>query len=123
MQLTKNVGHLVFFVAAIFSLGLGACATKNHGRLSPVSSLEKTELTCREIDIEISKVHAFLDQVSGNSAVDGRSVLGFLGDFGIGNAMERSAAESSARKRLEELNTLRVAKGCGPAAVSPAAGK
>ncbi|MFN9131923.1 MAG: hypothetical protein ACK55O_14665 [Phycisphaerales bacterium] len=123
MKTANNIGHLGFLVAAVFSLSLGACATKNHGRLSPVSSLEKTELTCREIDIEISKVHAFLDQVSSNSEVDGRSVLGFLGDFGIGNAMERSAAESSARKRLEELNTLRVARGCGPAATAPATAK
>lgn len=99
--------------ALILCVGLAGCATKNHGRLAPVSSLEKTELTCREIDIEISKVHAFLTQVSDKSQIDGRSVLGFLGDFGIGNAMERSAAEESARKRLDELTTLRAAKGCG----------
>jgi hypothetical protein len=91
---------------------LGGCATKNHGRLTPLSSVEKTELTCREIDIEIAKVQAFLVQVSENSKIDGKSVLGFLGDFGIGNSMERSAAEKSARQRLEELNALRVERKC-----------
>lgn len=118
MRAIKLGNQRILIGAAIVSLALGACATKNHGRLSPVSSLEKTALTCREIDIEISKVHAFLGQVSDKSQIDGRSVLGFLGDFGIGNAMERSAAEESARRRLDELTTLRAAKGCGPTATN-----
>lgn len=99
-------------LAASIALSLGACSTKNHGRVAPVSEVEKRELTCREIDIEIAKVDAFLDQVAENSSIDGRSVLGFLGDFGIGNTMERNAAEKSARERREELQTLRSVKGC-----------
>ncbi len=92
--------------------GLGGCATKNHGRVTPLSSMEKTSLQCREIDIEISKVQAFLVQISENSKIDGRSVLGFLGDFGIGNSMERSAAEESAKQRLDELTALRTERNC-----------
>lgn len=99
-------------LAASAALSIGACATKNHGRVAPVSEVEKRELTCREIDIEIAKVDAFLEQVAENSSIDGRSVLGFLGDFGIGNTMERNAAEKSARERRQELQTLRTAKGC-----------
>lgn len=95
-----------------FVLCATGCATKNHGRLIPLSHIEKEELTCREIDIELAKVDAFLEQVSENSNIDGRSVLGFLGDFGIGNAMERDAAEKSARERRGELLTLKTAKGC-----------
>lgn len=100
---------------ALLVVALGAsvgCSTKNHGRLTPLSDVERRELTCREIDIELAKVDAFLGQVSENSKIDGRSVLGFLGDFGIGNTMERNAAEKSARERRDELSALRVSKGC-----------
>lgn len=97
---------------ALVTLALSGCATKNHGRLSPLSAVEQKELTCREIDIELAKVDAFLDQVSENSNIDGRSVLGFLGDFGIGNSMERNAAEKSARQRREQLEALRLSKNC-----------
>lgn len=99
------------FAIAVLLLAAG-CATKNHGRMVPLSGLERQELTCREIDLELAKVDAFLDQISENSEIDGRSVLGFLGDFGIGNAMERDAAEKSARERREQLLALKAAKGC-----------
>lgn len=36
-----------------------------------------------------------------------------LGDFGIGNGMEKSAALESANKRLEQLGEQRNAKKCG----------
>jgi hypothetical protein len=104
---------VMIFVAVLgMACAIGGCATKNHGRVTPLSSMEKTSLNCREIDIEISKVQSFMTQISTNSEIDGRSVLGFLGDFGIGNAMERSAAEKSAKQRLEELNALRVERNC-----------
>lgn len=106
MRRSWIVGSVVLLAA------VGGCATKNHGRVSPLSTMEKTSLTCREIDIEISKVQAFMVQISENSKIDGRSVLGFLGDFGIGNSMERSAAEKSAKQRLDELTALRTERNC-----------
>jgi hypothetical protein len=106
MRLSITIGSALSLVM------LCGCATKNHGRMSYVSELEKREYTCREIELELAKVDAFLDQVSENSKVDGRSVLGFLGDFGIGNSMERSAAEKSARERRAQLEELKTEKGC-----------
>jgi hypothetical protein len=102
----------MIIASVVLLAAVGGCATKNHGRVSPLSTMEKTSLTCREIDIEISKVQAFMVQISENSKIDGRSVLGFLGDFGIGNSMERSAAEKSAKQRLDELTALRTERNC-----------
>ncbi len=105
MRIQLTLGMLVVVCAS-------GCATKNHGRLTPLSRVEEQELTCREIDIELAKVDAFLEQITVNSEIDGRSVLGFLGDFGIGNAMERTAAEKSAYQRRDELLKLKDLKNC-----------
>ena len=69
-------------------------------------------MTCRELDLEIAKVHGFIDKVNKESEFSGRDVLAILGDFGIGNNMERGAALKSANQRLEELQESKVAKGC-----------
>jgi len=90
---------------------LSGCATKRYGRMQSLSTTERLDLTCREIDIEIAKAREFLDGIA-ETGFDGRDVLAILGDFGIGNAMERGDAVKSGKKRLEELEALRVEKGC-----------
>ena len=60
--------------------------------------------------MEISKVNQFLLQVEEGSEIDWRSVAGFLGDYGIGNAIEKNAAVKSARERLVELEALKFKK-------------
>jgi hypothetical protein len=40
-------------------------------------------------------------------------VLAILGDFGIGNSLEKSTALESATRRIEQLRELRDAKKCG----------
>ncbi|EAP1704760.1 hypothetical protein D6O16_07110 [Salmonella enterica] len=94
------------------SLLLSGCATKNYGRQPELTSYEKSTLTCREIDLEIAKVHGFLKTVDDESEFDGRSVLSFLGDFGIGNLMEKDSAVDSANKRLTQLEDLRNQRQC-----------
>ncbi len=64
----------------------GACATKQYGRLAPVSSYEMANYTCRDIAIELSKVEAFDEQIRDQARFDGASALGVLGDFGIGSS-------------------------------------
>ena len=59
---------------------------------------------------EISKVNQFLLQVEEGAEIDWRSVAGFLGDWGIGNAMEKNNAVKSARERLAELEALKYEK-------------
>jgi hypothetical protein len=91
---------------------LQGCATKNYGRQGTLTDFEKNSLTCREMDLEIAKARGFIDHVNKESEFSGRDVLAILGDFGIGNSMERSAALESANIRIEELRGLKIAKNC-----------
>jgi hypothetical protein len=93
-------------------LATTGCATKRYGRLQPLTGAERVGYTCRDIDIEIAKVGAFQQQVTEGAQFNMASVLGILGDYGIGNSMERSAAEASAARRLGDLNNLKAEKGC-----------
>ena len=105
----------VIFVSALASVLLvQGCATKTYGRQGTLTGFEKDTMSCREIDLEIAKTRGFIDQVNKESAFSGRDVLAILGDFGIGNSMEKSAALESANKRSEQLAELRTTKKCGP---------
>lgn len=101
----------ILILAAV--LTITGCATKHYGRQGTVTSYESTTLTCREIDLEIAKVNGFIAQVDAeHSKIDGRSVLAFLGDFGLGNSIEMLAAKESAEKRMAALQALRQTKAC-----------
>jgi len=91
---------------------IGGCATKRYGRLQPVSETEAQLYDCRDIELELAKVSAFRDQVAKQDDLSGASVAGFLGDFGIGNAMEHSAALDTANEREKQLRDLKSSKGC-----------
>jgi len=109
----RPIGRTVIAVAvAGMVLAISGCATKRYGRLQPVSDIEAASYSCRELELEAAKCRQFLEQVSEEASIDGASVLGFLGDFGIGNAMERGEAEESARARLEQIRELQQQKGC-----------
>ena len=109
----KNLPFIVVIMCLVcVALLLGGCATKHYGRLAPLTVYEKSNFSCREIDIEIAKVQGFIDQVENESRFNEKSVLSFLGDFGIGNVMEKDAALDSARARLKDLQDLKVARRC-----------
>ncbi len=105
---------LKLLVTGLVILSLTACATQRYGRQTPVSPTERQLLSCSDLKIEIAKTEFFLEDVQRQrSDTSGAHVLGFLGDFGIGNVMEGNAAEESGRQRLAELKALRAGKGCG----------
>ena len=110
----------VILVAAAVAVALSGCATKRYGRMTDLSDMESKEYTCHEIRLEQAKVRAFQDQVARGAKIDWRSVAGFLGDYGIGNAMERSEAETSARHRLDQLDKLYDERRCDKEPVAPA---
>ncbi|MDF7669865.1 hypothetical protein PT276_01375 [Orbaceae bacterium ESL0721] len=89
-----------------------SCSTKNYGRQGELTLYEKDHLSCHEIALEEAKVQGYLDHVDKESQFDGRSVLSFLGDFGVGNVMEKNAAVKSANTRLIQLKDLAVMKKC-----------
>jgi hypothetical protein len=111
---------IVFAALAPALLLSSACATKRYGRLQPLTGAERVAYTCRDVDIELAKVGAFQQQVAEGAQFNVASVLGILGDYGIGNSMERSAADASSAKRLKELNDLKAEKGCSGSYLSAA---
>ena len=99
-------------VAGLVVIALAGCATKHYGRQGTLTSVERDTMTCREIELEIAKTRGFIDHVNKESRFDGRDVLAILGDFGIGNSMEKDAALESADARIKDLEALRSAKAC-----------
>jgi hypothetical protein len=111
----------VFVFAIILpAVLISGCATKNYGRMQPLTGAERVAYSCRDIDLEIAKVQAFQQQVIEGAQFNMASVLGILGDYGIGNNMERSAAEASAARRLGQLNDLKAERGCTGSSLSAA---
>lgn len=98
--------------AGLCLLALQGCATKNYGRQGTLTDFEKRTMSCREIELEQAKVHGFLQHVDKESEFDGRSILSFLGDFGIGNLIEKENAVKSANDRHMQLQTAAYERGC-----------
>lgn len=92
---------------------LSGCATKRYGRVQPITGFEKVQYTCRDIELEIAKVQSFQQQVTEGAEFNAASALGILGDFGIGNSMEKGSAMKSAAIRLGQLRDLQAEKQCG----------
>ena len=113
-QESNTISHvkLAAFVC-LLGVALVACATQRYGRMTPLSPGERASLDCDEIDLEIEKANFFVEDVQRQrSETSGAHVLGFLGDFGIGNVMEGDAAEESGTTRLKELEVLSAEKSC-----------
>lgn len=105
-----RMSKLIFIGLGAATLLATGCATKTYGRLGPLTSFESGSMTCREIDLDIGRTHGFIQRVNNESEFSGKDVLAFLGDFGIGNSLERSAAMESATTRLSQLEALRSSK-------------
>lgn len=99
----------VMIVATVVS----GCATKRYGRVQPITGFEKVQYTCRDVELEIAKVQSFQQQVTEGAEFNAASALGILGDFGIGNSMEKGSAMKSAAIRLGQLRDLQAEKHCG----------
>ena len=100
---------------ALFSIFflLAACATQRYGRETDVSQIEAQEFTCREIHLETAKAQEFTRSIQRQrSDTNAAHVLGFLGDFGIGNVIEGNEAEASGKKRVLELKSLAIQRRC-----------
>ena len=107
------MNRIVILAVSIAVLAsIQGCATKTYGRQSTLTSYEKDSMTCREIDLDLAKTRGFVDHVNKESEFSGKDVLAILGDFGIGNNMEKSAALASANTRIESLSALRRTKQC-----------
>lgn len=96
---------------------LAGCATKQYPQLAAVSEAEAAAFDCKDIQLEIIKAESARAEIDRIGEFDGRTVIGFLGDFGMGNGMAKSTAYEKADARLMQLRNLQTAKGCQAQAV------
>lgn len=103
----------VYRTVAIVSIFLTGCATEHFGRAQHVTTAEKVSLDCAQTDLEIAKVDGFLLETEEQwEHTHVRRVLGFMGDFGIGNHMEINDAIKSGDKRRAQLIEMRTLNHC-----------
>lgn len=101
----------VFGVLAVLAVA-GGCATKRYPIATPLSQAEANLMTCRELELELLRTEQVQQQIANTAQVDWRSVAGFLGDYGIGNAMARTEAERALVTRRSTLRDAQAAKSC-----------
>lgn len=99
----------IMVVAVAMGLLVG-CATKQYSQAPAVTGEESAALDCTAIKQEIAKTHSVQSEIESTGQFDGRTVLGVLGDFGIGNGMAKSEARKKAQARLQQLESLKAAK-------------
>ncbi|HCB0613272.1 TPA: hypothetical protein ACTW3A_001452 [Klebsiella quasipneumoniae subsp. quasipneumoniae] len=106
---------LLMVIAGMFVIS--GCATKQYPQAPSVTSEESAALDCAAIKQEIAKTHSIQNEIETTGQFDGRTVLGALGDFGIGNGMAKSEARKKAQARLQQLESLKTIK-CSDSKVS-----
>ena len=105
--------NLNFAIIGIAAITVTGCATKRYPIATELSAAESELLTCRELALETAKTEKIQSQITDTATTDWRSVAGFLGDYGIGNAMAKSEAEKALSERLESIRASQARKGCG----------
>jgi len=98
---------MLMVIAAFAATG---CATKQYPQAAPVTSEETLSMDCQAIKLEIAKVKSVQSEIETTGEFDGRTVLGALGDFGIGNGMAKSEARKKASARLNQLESIKSVK-------------
>lgn len=99
-------------VCVVALLAVAGCATKRYPIATTLGSAERAAMTCRELDLELIRAEEVRKQISGTAKVDWRSVAGFLGDYGIGNAMAKNDADKAVNARVTAIHAARAEKRC-----------
>lgn len=85
---------------------LSACATKQYPQAAVVSGEESGLMNCHDIKTEIAKTRSIQQEIEKTGQFDGKTVAGFMGDFGIGNGIAKDDAAAKATVRLSQLTAL-----------------
>jgi len=96
-------------VAALFVVG---CATKQYPIAVPLSNAETNLMDCKDLELEVVKAEQVEQKINETGEFDGKSVLGVLGDFGIGNNMAKNDARKALSERKQTIRDAQVEKGC-----------
>lgn len=89
---------------------LSGCALKQYPQAQEVSPVQASSLDCPAIDSEIARTHEIQQEIARKGSFDGLTVLGFVGDFGIGNGVAKYRASKKAEDRLAQLEALKAQK-------------
>lgn len=88
-------------------LFLSGCALKHYPQAPAVTNVEATSYDCQTLHAEIAKTQAMQQQIDKTGEFDALTVIGFVGDFGIGNGVAKANANSKVSARLKQLEALK----------------
>lgn len=91
-------------------LAISGCATKQYPQLSHLTPEESSVYDCKYTEMELAKAQGAKKDILETGRFNGKTVMGFLGDFGIGNGMAKRKALKSADDRINALESLRQVK-------------
>jgi len=89
-----------------------ACATKRYPIAAPLSEKKASLMSCKDLKLELIEAEEIERKINETGEFDGKTVLGFLGDFGIGNAMAKSEAKQAVIDRKRSIQDAMAQKGC-----------
>lgn len=104
---------LAISIVTTFVVG---CATKQYPITTKLSPAEASLMTCQDLELELLRAEQVERKINATGEFDGKTVLGFLGDFGIGNAMAKSEAQAALSERRKTIREAQVRKDCLKAA-------
>lgn len=105
--------HASLLIALVL---LSGCALKHYPQSPKVSDEEALTDSCATLDKEIAKTHNVQQQIDKTGEFDALTVIGFIGDFGIGNGIAKASANKHAAARLSELEQLKTVRCIHPTA-------
>lgn len=103
---------VIVATVAVVALSASACATKRYPIATTFSSAEAAAMDCNDLRLELIRAEQIQAQIADTANVDWRSAAGFLGDFGIGNAMARSDADRAITQRISGIRQAQAQKNC-----------
>ena len=74
---------------------MAGCATKQYPQAANVTGPESSAMDCQAVALEIAKTRSVQQEIEATGEFDGRTVLGFLGDFGIEMAWQKAKPAKS----------------------------
>lgn len=103
----------ILLAMLVVACGASGCATKRYPIATNMGASERAMMTCHDLELELVRAEEVRLQISKTAKTDWRSAAGWLGDFGIGNAMAKSDAEKAINARVVAIRDAQAEKKCG----------
>lgn len=104
----KGIMKKTFILVIVFTLA--GCATKHYPQAPSITGEDVAAFDCNALHQEIAKVHGVQNEIKETGNFDIRTLMGFIGDFGIGNGLAKRSATEKANARLAQLESLQSVK-------------